>query len=162
MFFLPYVFRMSRSRFVPVIMLDHVHAGQHCLIGRAPHPQALDAPTIWQPLICGDDGMTVCPCFNPAVHHSRCYDDRRDRPITFWHFVLMIKNIYHSIISPTTAIFLRPNVTQVDSFSNSGRRGFCSWQLKAASSCAMMRRLPPTSWCCCRVVVRQSWKARRS
>ena len=85
--------------------------------------------------------------------------------------LLWLKMIHYSNISPTNtnlicsaiSCYVHPApLLQVDSFSNSGKRGFCCSQLRAVFLFAMMCRLLPTSSCSCRPAVRRSWKEGRS
>lgn len=111
------------------------------------HPLPPYPPTTWLPLICGDDWMRECSCFNPALlcyHNCAAMADPLSKLECF---------LFFCSLSP---------YPQVDLFSNSGRRGFCSWQQRAVCLCATMPHLPLTSWCCCRAAARPSWKARRS
>lgn len=126
------------------------------------HPLPSYPPTTWLPLICGDDWMTECSCFNPAL---LCYHDRAAMADHSVSFQREFGKKVLTALYPTVFSFFFPSLSpspQVDLFSNSGRRGFCSWHQRAVCSCATMPHLPLTSWCCCRAAVRRSWKARRS
>lgn len=71
------------------------------------HPLPPYPPTTWLPLICGDDWMTECSCFNPAL---LCYHDRAamaDHSVSFqrefgkrfsWHYIQPV--FLFSFLSP--------------------------------------------------------------
>lgn len=127
------------------------------------HPLPPYPPTTWLPLICGDDWMRECSCFNPAL---LCYHDRAamaDHSVSFQReFGKGFSRHHIQLLFLFFLFFPLSPYPQVDLFSNSGRRGFCSWQQRAVCSSATMPHLPLTSWCCCRAAARRSWKARRS